>query len=190
MVFVPPAERFSMALKTPGQQAWSDLRPDQVLYGGEAHSTDGPALHFTAGSLRRALLGVPDDALVSVRHDRVAGINNTHIVAAGRLVIDHTKHEVNLLGQVIDMPLKEYDLLTYFAERAGQLCTRGHILNDVWANGGVFIGNRSTLGVHVKRIRERLVSVDPRTENFIKTERSLGYRLHETVLERIPYPQD
>jgi two-component system response regulator RegX3 len=56
---------------------------------------------------------------------------------------------------------------------AGQVLTRGLLLNRVW--GPEVQGSSTTLEVHIKRLRSR-IEEDPSVPRLITTVRGLGYR--------------
>jgi DNA-binding response OmpR family regulator len=77
------------------------------------------------------------------------------------------------MGETMDNPKKEFELLYQLASAAGRTSTRDRLIEDVW--GYDFEGNERTLDVHINRLRERFPA-----EKYgfkITTIRGLGYRL-------------
>ena len=70
------------------------------------------------------------------------------------LTISLSRYEVFYEGEKIAMPHKELELLYFLASHAGQLFTRGQLLDQVW--GYDFEGESRTVDVHVKRVRDKL----------------------------------
>ena len=98
-------------------------------------------------------------------HDRV--------LATGRVSLDIDRHTVSVDGQVINMPLKEFELLEVLMRNAGRVLTRGQLIDRVW--GSDYFGDTKTLDVHIKRIRSR-IEENPSEPVALVTVRGLGYR--------------
>ncbi|MFZ3070270.1 MAG: response regulator transcription factor [Anaerolineaceae bacterium] len=91
----------------------------------------------------------------------------------GNLVIDMTRREVKLNGQVIPCKPKEYELLTFMGQHKGRVLTRELILERVWGWG--FVGDSRTVDVHIRWLREK-IEPDPEKPQRIITVRGAGYR--------------
>lgn len=94
-------------------------------------------------------------------------------LAFGKLVINTTRHEVTLAGEVISLKPKEYELLLFFAEHRGQMLTREFILERVW--GWDYVGDSRTVDVHIRWLRKKIED-DPSNPERIITVRGGGYR--------------
>jgi len=92
----------------------------------------------------------------------------------GDLRLDPERHEVYLRGEVLSLPLKEFELLEVLMENAGRVLTRETLIDQVW--GTHYVGDTKTLDVHIKRLRAR-VEDDPSRPQRITTVRGLGYKL-------------
>jgi two-component system response regulator RegX3 len=108
--------------------------------------------------------GIVDDSL-----DGDVGI---HVVAGIKL--DIGKHQVTINGQIVSLPLKEFELLEFLMRNAGRVLTRSQLIDRVW--GGDYYGDTKTLDVHIKRLRAK-VEADPANPVLIQTIRGLGYKL-------------
>ncbi|MFS0712327.1 response regulator transcription factor [Microbacterium sp. 2P01SA-2] len=95
------------------------------------------------------------------------------VLAGGRVTIDLDRHTVAVDGGVINMPLKEFELLEVLMRNAGRVMTRGQLIDRVW--GSDYFGDTKTLDVHIKRIRSR-IETDPGQPSMLLTVRGLGYR--------------
>jgi two-component system, OmpR family, response regulator RegX3 len=95
------------------------------------------------------------------------------VVEAGPVRIDPERHQVQVDGQVVSMPLKEFDLLEYLVRNAGRVLTRGQLIDRIW--GSDYVGDTKTLDVHVKRLRAK-VEPDPANPVHLLTVRGLGYK--------------
>lgn len=70
------------------------------------------------------------------------------------LIINITNYTVSYMGNQIDMPPKEIELLHFLAASPNQVFTREQLLDNIW--GYEYIGDTRTVDVHVKRIREKI----------------------------------
>jgi len=95
------------------------------------------------------------------------------VIEAGPVRIDVDRHVVSVRGEVVSMPLKEFDLLELLMRNAGRVLTRGQIIDRVW--GSDYVGDTKTLDVHIKRLRAKIED-DPGNPVHILTVRGLGYK--------------
>lgn len=70
------------------------------------------------------------------------------------LVINLSNYSVLYLGEQVDMPPKELELLYFLAASPNQVFTREQLLDHIW--GYEYIGDTRTVDVHVKRLREKI----------------------------------
>lgn len=94
------------------------------------------------------------------------------IIASGDLVIDLNKYEVKKNGNVIDVTLREYELLKFLASSSDQVFTREKLLEKVW--GYEYYGDIRTVDVTVRRLREKIEDEDGEFK-YILTKRGVGY---------------
>lgn len=94
-------------------------------------------------------------------------------LSIGGVALDPERHEVTVDGEVVTMPLKEFELLELLMANAGKVVTRDVLFDRVW--GYDYIGDSKTLDVHVKRLRSK-VEPDPSNPSRIVTIRGLGYK--------------
>ncbi len=95
--------------------------------------------------------------------------------------VDADSHEVRVHGELVDLPLKEFELLTLLMENAGRVLQRSTLIDRVW--GSDYVGDTKTLDVHVKRLRSKIED-DPSTPARIVTIRGLGYKYALPALTR------
>lgn len=91
----------------------------------------------------------------------------------GDVSIDPGRHEVEIRGVKVDLPLKEFSLLSYLMSNAGRVVTRDMLIDRVW--GTDYVGDTKTLDVHIKRLRSK-IEHDPSKPTRIVTIRGLGYK--------------
>lgn len=86
--------------------------------------------------------------------------------------INIDKYEVSKEGRVIDLTVREYELLKFLAMQKDQIFTREQLLEKVW--GYEYYGDVRTVDVTVRRLREK-VEDDASKPKFILTKRGIGY---------------
>lgn len=91
----------------------------------------------------------------------------------GGVRLDQAGHRVWVRDIEVHLPPKEFSLLELLMANAGQVLTRGLLLNRVW--GPDVQGSSTTLEVHIKRLRSR-IEADSTDPHLIRTVRGLGYR--------------
>lgn len=105
-----------------------------------------------------------------VRYSLKAGKDN-------EILIDAASRTVTRNGALVNLSLREYDLLIYMVEHKVQALTKDKLISDVW---GTFSDvEPSTLTVHIRWLREKLEN-NPSEPVFIKTDRKVGYMLEES----------
>ena len=97
--------------------------------------------------------------------DPARGIASRRDVAARRATLDEA---------VLDLSPREFDLLTYLAERPGDVVTKRQLLTDVWHQA--WGGSDKTVDVHLSWLRRKLgeTASEPR---YLTTVRGVGVRL-------------
>jgi DNA-binding response OmpR family regulator len=83
-----------------------------------------------------------------------APVKNIKSVSYPDLEISLTNYSVTYMGQKIDMPPKELELLYFMASSPNHVFTREQLLDQIW--GYEYIGDTRTVDVHIKRLREKL----------------------------------
>lgn len=99
--------------------------------------------------------------------------SNSAIQTAGNIRMDVERHQVTVNGTLINLPLKEFELLEFLMRNTGRVLTRGQLIDRVW--GGDYYGDTKTLDVHIKRLRSK-IEEDPANPQLIQTIRGLGYK--------------
>jgi two-component system response regulator RegX3 len=103
------------------------------------------------------------------------------VIEVGDVRVDTERHEVLVRGVPVQLPLKEFELLTLLAENAGRVLTRDTLIDRVW--GHDYVGDTKTLDVHVKRLRSK-IETDPAHPERIVTIRGLGYKFEDASRRR------
>ena len=97
-----------------------------------------------------------------------------HIVVMGDLSLNLDKFEVKVRDKVIDLTLREFEVLRYLASQPGQVVTRETLLEKVW--GYEYYGDIRTVDVTIRRIRKKIENDTPSPKILI-TKRGVGYYL-------------
>lgn len=100
------------------------------------------------------------------------GSSSTNLIKSGNLVIDLNRYEVRKGNRVIELTLREFELLKYLASQSEQVFTRETLLEDVW--GYEYYGDVRTVDVTVRRLREKIED-DSSNPKYIITKRGVGY---------------
>ena len=93
-------------------------------------------------------------------------------ITVGELELDLDKFEVKVRNKVIDLTLREFEVLKFLASQPGQVITRETLLEKVW--GYEYYGDIRTVDVTVRRIREK-IEADTSTPQILITKRGVGY---------------
>ncbi|WP_042459625.1 response regulator transcription factor [Neobacillus dielmonensis] len=94
----------------------------------------------------------------------------------GELTIFPVKYEAYFKGGLLELTLKEFELLHYLAQNKGRVLTRDQLLSAVWNYD--FAGDTRIVDVHISHLREK-IEEDTKKPAYIKTIRGLGYKLEE-----------
>ena len=97
---------------------------------------------------------------------------NTNKIIVGDLQLDVDKFETRVKNKVIDLTLREFEVLKYLANQPGQVVTRETLLEKVW--GYEYYGDIRTVDVTVRRIREK-IEEDTSNPKILITKRGVGY---------------
>ena len=113
-------------------------------------------------NLRRSALDIPAP-------DKTEDINT---INSGDLTINIERYEVSKNGEVIDITLREFELLKFLAMQPDKIFSREKLLENVW--GYEYYGDVRTVDVTVRRLREKIED-DPSMPKYIITKRGVGY---------------
>lgn len=96
--------------------------------------------------------------------------NSKEVKDYGGVEIDKEGRTVKVDGKLIELSLREYELLTYLVENKDIALSRDKILNNVWNYD--YYGDSRTIDSHIKKIRHKL----GKKGKYIKTMRGVGYK--------------
>ena len=93
-------------------------------------------------------------------------------IKIGKLVLDLDKFETRINDKLIDLTLREFEVLKFLALQNGQIVTRETLLEKVW--GYEYYGDIRTVDVTIKRIRSKIED-DTANPKILMTKRGVGY---------------
>ena len=97
-------------------------------------------------------------------------------IRIGQFIIKTEKYQIYHNGHLLDLTLKEYELLEILLRNKDRVLKRDYLLQLLWDYAdGV---NTRVLDVHISKLREK-IEKDPRDPRYIKTVRGVGYKLEE-----------
>jgi two-component system response regulator VicR len=90
----------------------------------------------------------------------------------GDIEIDVDRYEIKRGDDIIELTLREFELVKFLAMHNGQIFSRENLLEKVW--GYEYYGDVRTVDVTIRRVREKLEK-DPANAEYIMTKRGVGY---------------
>lgn len=96
--------------------------------------------------------------------------NDTKSASEG-LIINRERYHIELNGQIIQLPRKEFELLALLTSKPGSVFERDVILDTVWGSE-IVVGDR-TIDVHIRKLREKIGS------EYIVTIKGIGYKYQD-----------
>lgn len=101
---------------------------------------------------------------------------NQNNIQIDDLSIDFIKRKVSLKEVVLDLTVKEFELISLFARNPGRVFSRKDLLKKVW--GYQFEGYEHTVNTHINRLRNKL-ETDASQPEYLLTVWGIGYRFTE-----------
>lgn len=98
------------------------------------------------------------------------------IIISGGIQIDVDGRKVYLYDKLLDLNVKEFELLMIFVENAGKTLHKDYLFNEIW--GMESQSENQTLTVHIKMLRSK-IEKDSRKPQRIQTVWGVGYRYEE-----------
>ena len=93
-------------------------------------------------------------------------------LTAGHITLDTIQRTAEKNGTLVDLTMKEFDLVELLMRNPGRVYSRDNLLNIVW--GYEYDGDIRTVDVHIRRIREKL-EINPAEPEMILTKWGVGY---------------
>ncbi len=157
----------SQMRETPRDLPYILLIPEEGLKGFEfpSRTADFILVPFGRAELQARLRA-------AIGSDADPGASNA--IEIGRLRIDLDRYQVLVAGELVELTLKEFELLRFLAEHPGKVHTRESLMAQVW--GYDYFGGTRTVDVHIRRIRAKL---EPHADEYVDTVRGVGYRFRD-----------
>ena len=105
----------------------------------------------------------------------LARYGSRDVLELGNVTVIESEYAVEVDGQDMYFPRKEFELLNTLVKNYPNVLTRDQLIETVW--GYDFDGDERTVDVHVKRIRKRLKQVNSHIE--IDAVRGVGYTVSD-----------
>ena len=106
------------------------------------------------------------------KEEETVELKRTNIINVGAITLDLDRFEVMVNNRVVDLTLREFEVLKFLASDPGQVITRETLLEKVW--GYEYYGDIRTVDVTVRRIREK-IEKDTSNPKILITKRGVGY---------------
>ncbi len=90
------------------------------------------------------------------------------VVRIGNIVIDKERYVLQIEGEELVLPRKEFELLSLLVSKPDKVFTREEIYKSVWGDN-VIVGDR-TIDVHIRKLREKIGN------DHIRTLKGIGYK--------------
>lgn len=151
-----------------------DSEVDKIL-GLELGADDYVTKPFSIRELIARIKANLRKAEVSVVPENNNSIENSkkdNIIKVGPLTLNLDRFEVMVGGKIVDLTLREFEVLKFLAMEPGQVFSREVLLEKVW--GYEYYGDIRTVDVTVRRIREK-IEKDTSNPKILMTKRSVGY---------------
>lgn len=103
-----------------------------------------------------------------------AGPDPGRTLTWGELSVNKAARIAALKGRELTLTAHEFAILSLLMEQPRRVLSRPQIYEAVW--GESFMGDDSTVNVHVSNLRSKLARIDPRGE-YIKTVWGVGFRM-------------
>ena len=119
---------------------------------------------------KNELANIPKEAVTETIQN--VEVKKDNIIKVDDLELDLDRFEVKVRNEIIDLTLREFEVLKFLAMQPGQVITRETLLEKVW--GYEYYGDIRTVDVTVRRIREK---IEKNTANpkILITKRGVGY---------------
>lgn len=116
-------------------------------------------------------------AKIHVLLQRAYGASDAEtLLKAGDITIDTKARQVLCRDQVLELNVKEYELLLLLIRNRGKTLNKDYIFNEIW--GVDSFSEPQTLTVHIKRLRDK-IEENPKEPRYLKTIWGVGYRYEE-----------
>lgn len=110
------------------------------------------------------------------RRVNISAPAESEVIKHGDISIDCTRREIYKGDKLIEMPLKEFELLKMLITNKGKVLSRELILDKIW--GFDYYGETRTVDVHIRYLRQKIED-DDENPVYIETIRGIGYKFSD-----------
>ena len=100
-------------------------------------------------------------------------------LGVGDLEMDLSTRSVHRAGKVVELTLREFELLEYLLRHDGQVVSREALARDVWRETAGSVTLDNVMDVHIARLRRKIDLDHP--AKLISTVRGVGFMIREDV---------
>ena len=97
------------------------------------------------------------------------------VLEVGDLRVDPATHSVTRAGREVELTAREFALLHFLAQHAGEVVSRAQLLEHVWEEGDE--GSTNVVDVYIGYLRNKVEK--PFRSKIIRTVRGIGFMLEE-----------
>ena len=97
------------------------------------------------------------------------------VYTCGNLVLDRESVTVTAGGKPVQVPAREFEILSLLMAHPKKVYTREQLYEQVW--GGEFFGDDNTVNVHISNLRAKLAKASD--AEYIKTVWGIGFKMNE-----------
>ncbi|HUS87281.1 MAG TPA: response regulator transcription factor [Bacteroidales bacterium] len=132
---------------------------------------------FEAGGDDYIIKPVKPKLLVSrikalMRRYRTDAVNaGNEVLSSGNIVLNRERFLIMIDEQEVNLPRKEFELLSLLISKPGKVFTRIEIFQKVWGED-IIVGDR-TIDVHIRKLREKIGG------EHIQTIKGVGYKFND-----------
>ncbi len=95
------------------------------------------------------------------------------VLQAENIVLSLTERSVSVMGQVLQLSYKEFELLKLFMEHPGEVFSRKSLHDQIW--GGPYNEKTRTVDIHIQTLRKKLGE----SGYLIESVKYIGYRMRK-----------
>lgn len=101
-------------------------------------------------------------------------LNGQTVVTFNEILVDTARHEVKIGNNLLELTLKEYELLLFFIANKRRVLTKQTIAEHLWGDNVDFLDSFDFIYQHIKNLRKKITQAGG--QDYIKTLYGLGYK--------------
>ena len=102
-------------------------------------------------------------------------VDGSEVFEIGCFKLDSNRYELYKNGEIVDLTIREFDLVKFLASQPNKIFSRQNLLERVWDYE--YYGDERTVDVTIRRLREKIED-NPSQPQYIITKRGVGYYFH------------